>query len=111
MLEPHVPEDLTSYIVEAYVALRAQSGQDAKNGDQVSLGAAAAADKRQACVREEHVEVCVKQSCHKLVVLACRACCFSWRKSSTVCCCRPWVGPCGAASQGCAVLSALVLSC
>lgn len=42
MLEPHVPEDLTSYIVEAYVALRAQSGQDAKNGDQVwrSLGVA-----------------------------------------------------------------------
>lgn len=38
MLEPHVPEDLTSYIVEAYVALRAQSGQDAKNGDQVSRG-------------------------------------------------------------------------
>lgn len=37
MLEPHVPEDLTSYIVEAYVALRAQSGQDAKNGDQVSF--------------------------------------------------------------------------
>ena len=36
MLEPHVPEDLTSYIVEAYVALRAQSGQDAQNGDQVS---------------------------------------------------------------------------
>lgn len=36
MLEPHVPEELTSYIVEAYVALRAQSGQDAKNGDQVS---------------------------------------------------------------------------
>lgn len=35
MLEPHVPEDLTSYIVEAYVALRAESGQDAKNGDQV----------------------------------------------------------------------------
>lgn len=35
MLEPHVPEELTSYIVEAYVALRAQSGQDAKNGDQV----------------------------------------------------------------------------
>ena len=35
MLEPHVPEELTSYIVEAYVALREQSGLDAKNGDQV----------------------------------------------------------------------------
>lgn len=34
MLEPYVPEELTSYIVEAYVTLRAESGQDAKNGDQ-----------------------------------------------------------------------------
>ncbi|CAN0344498.1 unnamed protein product [Pylaiella littoralis] len=39
MLEPHVPEELTSYIVEAYVALRAQSGQDAKNGDQTIMTA------------------------------------------------------------------------
>ncbi|CAM9138721.1 unnamed protein product [Ectocarpus sp. 12 AP-2014] len=39
MLEPHVPEELTSYIVEAYVALRAQSGQDAKNGDQTVMTA------------------------------------------------------------------------
>lgn len=36
MLEPHVPEELTSYIVEAYVALRAQSGAEANNGDQVT---------------------------------------------------------------------------
>ena len=39
MLEPYVPEELTSYIVEAYVALRAESGQDAKNGDQASARA------------------------------------------------------------------------
>lgn len=38
MLEPHVPEELTSYIVEAYVALRAQSGAEADNGDQVTNG-------------------------------------------------------------------------
>lgn len=38
MLEPYVPEELTSYIVEAYVTLRAESGQDAKNGDQASKG-------------------------------------------------------------------------
>lgn len=39
MLEPHVPEELTSYIVEAYVALRAQSGLDAQNGDQTIMTA------------------------------------------------------------------------
>lgn len=38
MLDPYVPEELTSYIVEAYVALRTQSGVDAKNGDQVQSG-------------------------------------------------------------------------
>lgn len=38
MLEPYVPEELTSYIVEAYVTLRAESGQDAKNGDQAREG-------------------------------------------------------------------------
>ena len=110
MLEPHVPEDLTSYIVEAYVALRAQSGQDAKNGDQVSLGAAAAADKRQACAREEHSRRSVKQSCHKLVVLACRRLLLFMEKIVDRLL-LPTLGPCGAASQGCAVLSALVLSC
>lgn len=36
MLDPYVPEELTSYIVEAYVSLRAQSGLDAENGDQVN---------------------------------------------------------------------------
>ncbi|CAM9334782.1 unnamed protein product [Choristocarpus tenellus] len=39
MVEPYIPQELTSYIVEAYVSLRAQSGSDAKNGDQTIMTA------------------------------------------------------------------------
>jgi DNA replication licensing factor MCM7 len=35
-IEPHVPEELTSYIVETYVELRADSGGDQQSGQQHS---------------------------------------------------------------------------